>query len=117
MQKNLIQKKLYIILSFILFLPGFLYFIFYNDIFIFLYEKLIHMDKYLFWTAYFISLYLLYKNAQFFIKIIDKYLIIKSDQSLKDKFLTVLNIVYISCYLGFIVNIATIFSFATFAFL
>jgi len=111
------QKNIYIVINFLLFLPGFLYFIFYKNISIILYEKLIHMDIYLFWLSYFIALYILYKNASFFIKISDRILIIKCTQSLREKFKRVMNIIFISCYIGFVINVATVFSFATFSFM
>jgi len=110
------KKHLLVILNFLIFLPGFLCGILDNSVPIYLYEKLVSMNIYLFWLAYFIMIYILYKNASFFIRFID-YIKIKQDNNYIENIKRFFRIALISGYLGYMVNTSTVFAIASFSFL
>jgi len=107
---------LYITLNFLLFLPGFLYFVLMPDISIYLYEKLISLRMEIFFLAYFIYMFFLFMTAKIFI-VQTKRISIKKEDLLKEKIKKAIYIIFISAYIGFVVNVATVFSFASFSFI
>jgi len=107
--------KIYIFLNFIIFLPGFIFGVIDPIISIFLYEKLISLNKFIFWIAYLLEVYMLFKTANIFMKT-TSYFVIKPKNTIKENIGNFFKIFFISIYVGYFINISNTFLMASLSF-
>jgi len=98
----------YVLLNFVLFIPGFLFGIFDNSVSIMFYEKMLSMNFFLFFLLYFAVVYLLYITAKRFTQMIE-IIIIKDNKSFKKNLTIGLRLILLSGYVGYLVNLSTLF--------